>query len=133
MWLVVGREKPDNPDQSTVRKARASSKGQAGGGLGEGGWGSADNPDQSAVREIRHRNRNGEDTGTRRGGQARKKRKGVRVALTNLTSLRSERPGTTREGFEVGQAAKRVAKGEQKGREYSAELQVECWQVLGYE
>ena len=55
--MVVGREKPDNPDQSAVRKARASSKDQANGGLGEGGWGSADNPDQSAVREIRHRNR----------------------------------------------------------------------------
>ena len=57
-WLVVEREKPDNPDQSAVRKARASSKDQANGGLGEGGWSSADNPDQSAVREIRHRNRN---------------------------------------------------------------------------
>ena len=36
-WLVVGKEKPDNPDQSAVRKARASSKDQANGGLGEGG------------------------------------------------------------------------------------------------
>ena len=55
--LFVRRGKPDNPDQSAVRKARASSKDQTNGGLGEGGWGSADNPDQSAVREIRHRNR----------------------------------------------------------------------------
>ena len=84
---------------------------------GLGGGGRADNPDQSAAREIRHRNRN-----RKRNKQTRRQEKGhkhevreggVRVALTTLTSLRSERPGTTRGGFGVRQTTQCGATGEQ--------------------
>ena len=55
-WTTVGlRGKPDNTDQSAVRKARAYFWGpDQARELGAGGGGSAENPDQSAVREIRH-------------------------------------------------------------------------------
>ena len=118
--VVVGREKPDNPDQSAVRKARASSKDQTNGGLGEGGWGSADNPDQSAVREIRHRNRDRprrEKTREREKGTNQEDEKGGESSADNAdqSAVREARHHQGRgSGVGVGQTAERGAMGGQK-------------------